>query len=396
MPAAVNSRQAQKLRKARAAEKARANAPPSPPSAFDKPRTKKRKLAQAAAAAAGPADDDNDDDNAGSAADGGSDGESARSAGEQEDDWEERPKKQSKKARKAARAQLAPILPDIPPMLTAADVAAALRAQRSPSPLALLERKVKSAKRPVGAVKKDKKKAAAGAAPVVVAAAPVAPSSPAPAPVAPVVLPTASPAPAPVAVKTPKTKSAPAAAPTAAPAAVASTSSSASSSAAYLAKHAVVLSELYAPITAFAALPISPKLASAFGAFNAPTPIQACAWPALLDGKDVVGIAETGSGKTLGFGVRSRPRAPLVRETTPDADFRLSSPPTDPRARAPAQAGPAALLVQGLRAADRHRLAHARARDADVRHARRPAQAAQGKVRVPVRRRAQGRPEQAA
>lgn len=37
--------------------------------------------------------------------------------------------------------------------------------------------------------------------------------------------------------------------------------------------------------------------------FEKPTPIQACCWPVLLAGKDVVGIAETGSGKTFAFGV---------------------------------------------------------------------------------------------
>lgn len=37
--------------------------------------------------------------------------------------------------------------------------------------------------------------------------------------------------------------------------------------------------------------------------FEKPTPIQACCWPVLLSGKDVVGIAETGSGKTFAFGV---------------------------------------------------------------------------------------------
>lgn len=35
--------------------------------------------------------------------------------------------------------------------------------------------------------------------------------------------------------------------------------------------------------------------------FQAPTPIQATAWPILASGRDVVGIAKTGSGKTLGF-----------------------------------------------------------------------------------------------
>jgi len=35
--------------------------------------------------------------------------------------------------------------------------------------------------------------------------------------------------------------------------------------------------------------------------FKCPTPIQAYTWPYLLDGKDVIGVAKTGSGKTLGY-----------------------------------------------------------------------------------------------
>ena len=35
--------------------------------------------------------------------------------------------------------------------------------------------------------------------------------------------------------------------------------------------------------------------------FNAPTPIQSQAWPIALKGLDVIGLANTGSGKTLGF-----------------------------------------------------------------------------------------------
>ena len=35
--------------------------------------------------------------------------------------------------------------------------------------------------------------------------------------------------------------------------------------------------------------------------FKQPTPIQAQCWPILASGRDIVGIAETGSGKTLGF-----------------------------------------------------------------------------------------------
>ena len=37
--------------------------------------------------------------------------------------------------------------------------------------------------------------------------------------------------------------------------------------------------------------------------FKAPTPIQAAAWPFLLSGRDVIGVAETGSGKTFAFGL---------------------------------------------------------------------------------------------
>jgi len=37
------------------------------------------------------------------------------------------------------------------------------------------------------------------------------------------------------------------------------------------------------------------------GTFKVPSPIQAQAWPIILAGRDMVGIAATGSGKTLGF-----------------------------------------------------------------------------------------------
>ena len=35
--------------------------------------------------------------------------------------------------------------------------------------------------------------------------------------------------------------------------------------------------------------------------FEKPTPIQAQAIPCIMSGRDVIGIAKTGSGKTLGF-----------------------------------------------------------------------------------------------
>ncbi|KAG0652110.1 ATP-dependent RNA helicase dbp3 [Hyphodiscus hymeniophilus] len=58
------------------------------------------------------------------------------------------------------------------------------------------------------------------------------------------------------------------------------------------------------PITQFSYLPVSdPAHRAPFKDFKAPTPIQAAAWPFLLAGRDVIGVAETGSGKTMAFAV---------------------------------------------------------------------------------------------
>lgn len=35
--------------------------------------------------------------------------------------------------------------------------------------------------------------------------------------------------------------------------------------------------------------------------FSAPTPIQAQSWPIALQNRDIVAVAKTGSGKTLGY-----------------------------------------------------------------------------------------------
>lgn len=64
------------------------------------------------------------------------------------------------------------------------------------------------------------------------------------------------------------------------------------------------LSPIYRPITSFSYLPITDEAQrTPFAAYTTPTPIQAAAWPYLFAGRDVIGVAETGSGKTMGFGV---------------------------------------------------------------------------------------------
>jgi ATP-dependent RNA helicase DeaD len=50
--------------------------------------------------------------------------------------------------------------------------------------------------------------------------------------------------------------------------------------------------------------------------FDQPTPIQAEALPLLLDGDDVVGLAQTGTGKTLAFGLPLARSIDLSRNTT--------------------------------------------------------------------------------
>lgn len=58
------------------------------------------------------------------------------------------------------------------------------------------------------------------------------------------------------------------------------------------------------PILDFHHLPTTnllEKKPSPFAGFKAPTPIQAASWPFTLSGRDAVGVAETGSGKTMAF-----------------------------------------------------------------------------------------------
>ena len=73
-------------------------------------------------------------------------------------------------------------------------------------------------------------------------------------------------------------------------------------------------------MTKFTDLGLSPQILSALAAkgYDTPTPIQAQAIPALIDGRDLCGIAQTGTGKTAAFALPSimrltanpRPRPP--------------------------------------------------------------------------------------
>ncbi|RKP25219.1 P-loop containing nucleoside triphosphate hydrolase protein [Syncephalis pseudoplumigaleata] len=59
--------------------------------------------------------------------------------------------------------------------------------------------------------------------------------------------------------------------------------------------------EKFKPYLRFEQANFPPELKVYYKDFKAPTPIQATCWPALLAGRDLVGIAETGSGKTMAF-----------------------------------------------------------------------------------------------
>src|ERR1700760_3435681 len=69
-------------------------------------------------------------------------------------------------------------------------------------------------------------------------------------------------------------------------------------------------------MTTFADLGLSPELLEALKdvGYDAPSPIQEQAIPPLLEGLDVIGQAQTGSGKTAAFGL------PMLQYVDPDED----------------------------------------------------------------------------
>lgn len=57
----------------------------------------------------------------------------------------------------------------------------------------------------------------------------------------------------------------------------------------------------YAPLTSFVESNLPEKVLQCCQKFKKPSPIQSHAWPFLLNGRDFIGIAATGSGKELFF-----------------------------------------------------------------------------------------------
>ncbi len=71
-------------------------------------------------------------------------------------------------------------------------------------------------------------------------------------------------------------------------------------------------------MTKFADLGLDPKLVSAVteAGYETPTPIQVQAIPLVLEGRDVMGLAQTGTGKTAAFGL------PLIHQLLSNHDKR--------------------------------------------------------------------------
>lgn len=57
----------------------------------------------------------------------------------------------------------------------------------------------------------------------------------------------------------------------------------------------------YAPLTSFSQANLPEKVLQCCQNFTKPSPIQSHAWPFLLNGRDFIGIAATGSGKEFFF-----------------------------------------------------------------------------------------------
>merc|ERR1719411_486024 len=99
------------------------------------------------------------------------------------------------------------------------------------------------------------------------------------------------------------------------------------------------LCEIYKPIENFADFCTDPKIMSVTKGFSKPTPIQAQCWPIIGSGRDIIGIAETGSGKTLSFSlpalahmlyrydhpVPAVPKSPMMLVLTPTRELAMQT-----------------------------------------------------------------------
>jgi ATP-dependent RNA helicase RhlE len=78
-------------------------------------------------------------------------------------------------------------------------------------------------------------------------------------------------------------------------------------------------------MTKFTDLGLSPQILEALAAkgYDTPTPIQAQAIPALLEGRDLCGIAQTGTGKTAAFALPSLMRLAASNKMRPPGSCRM-------------------------------------------------------------------------
>jgi ATP-dependent RNA helicase DBP3 len=91
----------------------------------------------------------------------------------------------------------------------------------------------------------------------------------------------------------------------------------------------------YNPILKFEHVGMSSELAKYCSQWAAPTPIQAQVFPIILSGADCIGIASTGSGKTLGFGLpgllhvkktgAARPKHPVMLVISPTRELAVQT-----------------------------------------------------------------------
>ena len=87
-------------------------------------------------------------------------------------------------------------------------------------------------------------------------------------------------------------------------------------------------------MTTFADLGLSPKLLTALEktTLKTPTPIQAQAIPHIMQGRDLMGLAQTGTGKTAAFGLPLAAPPPGPRPPAGAEERARADPGADPRA----------------------------------------------------------------